>query len=582
MGSAVKKLVENLKSRRSHVIVLCGNVFDFVPISGKNCDGVFDLLRDLSQEKFPVMARYDLFNGIRLERGNEKVEKLLGLKRDEPAPVRSKNATLNDELANMIRETSAADRGEPEPTPPAAAFRAFGRLLASGPDQGIEPTLIVLDYAQTLIPSADSGREAPAFSIALQEWARDEGIHKRGHLVVLVAGELSDLDQTALRRSGCIEIIRFDKPDESERRAFLESKGLAKEAAALLNTAAAGLSLKDIAKMIARVPSGAAADDYLDSCYALKSAVLREEYGDLMEVIQPRLGYEVIGGLENVVGKLRGIAAAMRAGRTSLVPQGILFMGLPGTGKTLLAEAFAKDAGVNFIRPLDIKSKWVGESERRMTRFINAVRDLTPVVIFVDEFDQNQSQRGQSFDGDSGTSRSLFKKMLEVMSDVTLRGRVLWLLATNRPDLIDSALKRPGRCDLRIPFMPPDEHRLADICKRALLQYPDIKAAVATWQPYASRCRGYSGADMVEVVRRAWEHACESGRGAIKDKDMIWACDDFKPQIMDSSEKARMTLSALAECSSRSLLPGNHLEITKEHCRILADAAKAPLQTVLS
>jgi len=250
-----------------------------------------------------------------------------------------------------------------------------------------------------------------------------------------------------------------------------------------------------------------------------------------------------------------------------------LFVGPPGTGKTVLAEAFAKDAGVNFVRPLDIKSMWVGESEKRMSRFLNALRDLSPVVVFIDEFDQNQGQRG-GFDGDSGVSRNLFKKMLEIMSDTSQRGKILWIFASNRPDLIDAAMKRPGRCDLRIPFLPPDQKMLSLICKAAFKQYTDMKSAIADFSPLVEKhwekqdgfsgLDGYNGADMVEVIRRAWVFANESNRDAITEADFEAAVFDYRPQTPDKFEIATMTALAIQECSSKRLLPDGYKEVLKK------------------
>ncbi len=226
-------------------------------------------------------------------------------------------------------------------------------------------------------------------------------------------------------------------------------------------------------------------------------------------------------------------------------------------------NAFAKEAGVNFVKPMDIQTMWLGESEKRMTKFMDAIKDLTPLVVFIDEFDQNQSSRG-AFEGDSGVGRRLFKKTLEIMSDISLRGKILWIFATNRPDLIDSAIKRPGRCDLIIPFLPPDKHQLALICKAAFKQYPEMKSKIKNWTPYANQCEGYSGAQMVEVIRRGWERANDMGRHSIENEDMTWAYHDYQPQIQQNSDIERMTLLSLMECSSRDLRPENWKKVIKD------------------
>jgi len=273
----------------------------------------------------------------------------------------------------------------------------------------------------------------------------------------------------------------------------------------------------------------------------------KEEVGELVEFLRDPSKFQKLGGR---------------------IPKGVLMTGSPGTGKTLIAEAMAREAGVNFFKLLDLKSMYVGESERRTTRAHNALREYAPGVVFVDEIDQKQRQRG-GFDGDSGVSSGLFGKMLEIMSDTSLRGRVLWIFASNRPDLLDPAFKRDGRCDMRVPVLHPDAKQLERICEVARVQYPEIRSEVKSWSPHVEKCKGYNGATMIEVVRRAFVHAKRSGRDVIRDDDMVWACADYRPRLLDQKMIAQMNLLSILECSSNSLLPDNWKQVENESCEVL-------------
>lgn len=560
MRQAVIDLIDEIRDSRHHILVIGGNIFDMLPIGSKEktFPSLMDFLKSMTDKKFPQFITYDLFSGLNFLRG-EKTQILEAMGLGPPKPPANtgggRRQDANDDIAEAIMEALKGNTQDQLPRDPGFCFSAIHNLLHNT----TAPSIVVIDYADTLLRESavnQGNSNALALRVALHKWSHDETIHAKGHLVVVLSRYLEDLDSKLLDRCGCMNVIRIPKPKEDERCKKIQELGFSEEISQVVARVTAGLSLKEIISALAGQDPSAALDDLLKEVFQQKRQILNDEYGDLMEILNPELGFDIMGGLEGIVGKLKCISEAMRLGKTSLVPQGILFMGPPGTGKTLLGEAFACDAKINFARLLDIKSKWVGDSERNMTRLINALKDLAPIVIFVDEFDQSQGDRG-SFDGDSGVSRNLMKKMLEVMGDVRLRGKLLWIFATNRPDLIDAAMKRPGRCDLRIPFIPPDVSRLEKICQAAFKQYPEMKHQVKNWRIYAERCLGYSGADIVEVVRRAWEQANVNGREAIVDEDMDWACEDYRPQSLDRTKTARMTLIALMECSSKSLMPEN-------------------------
>lgn len=564
MQQAIKELGQIIAERRNHFLILHGNVNDTIRFADKDYDGIADFLINMksSQVVFPWCLTYDIFSGTDVMRGEiEDIAAIMGIKEE-------KGTGPDVDLIAALKQSKKQSENS-LPIDPDKAFPCFDALLK----KSFNPTLLIIDYAESLVPASlqNTGRFLERMiAVGFAKWSKSKKIREAGHLIVLICREANNLEASILDRSFESAKIRIPKPGESERLARLQEIH-SPEASIILAKATSGLSLKDLNGAV--FSSGAKPDDALDSVFSFKKGILRDEYGDVLEMLKPRFGFEAIGGLEHLVTEFKLIAKDMREGCSATVPMGILMMGPPGTGKTVFAEATAEGAGVNFVKPLDLKNMWLGESERRATKFYNALRDLAPVIAWFDEVDTQQKQRG-GFDGDSGVSSNMFGKMLEFASDTSLRGKVLLMFATNRPDLLDSALKRDGRCDMRVALLPPDVSQLAKICQAAFRQYPEMKSEIADWNPYTKQCKGYNGANMIEVVRRAWVRAARNGRKQIIDKDVKWALSDYIPQRADEQEIARMALISILNCSSKSLLPPNWEELRDYYLRILRGDAR--------
>lgn len=547
MNKSIEEIVDLLKDdeRKNHVILLSGNIYDNIVLGNHLFSDAADFLLKITGKisgtttiKFPNALRYDIFSGLTVARGEEdEIADKMGI---------SKSSEPQDPLIQALRQNGIS-RESKFPRKPFEAFSCIDSFFSS--DEA-KPTIFLVEDVENILSMTNFNSHenlslTDQLSTALTKWARNREIKSKGHIIVLLCRSASNLDEEILQRVHEILQIRLPKPDFEARSKFFVKSGVDDLRARILGSASSGLALKELQNI---------KEKSIDEVFGLKKKILNDEYGDVLEIMETRHGFEAIGGLDKNIQELKKIVRYIREGKTELVPQGIRFDGPPGTGKTLAAEALAKESGLNFVKMRDIKSKWVGESEKRMTMFIDAVKDLAPVVVFVDEIDQAQTSR-TSFDGDSGTSRSLFKKILECMSDPSLRGKVLWVMATNRPDLLDPAMKRPGRCDLAMPFLLFNEKELALICKAAFKQFPQMKSGIEDWLPHAKKCNGYSGADMIEVVRRAWKNAHECDRSEITAEDMKWAISDYRPRVYDKAEITRMSLLAIVECSSKSLLP---------------------------
>ena len=186
---------------------------------------------------------------------------------------------------------------------------------------------------------------------------------------------------------------------------------------------------------------------------ARKREIIERECFGLIEFVTPQHGFDVVGGMDEVKNDLLLVAKNIREGKRNRVPMGILFTGPMGTGKTFVAEAFAKECGLTTIKLKNFRSKWVGATEGNLERILSVIQAIGQIIVIIDEGDR--AFGGSDGDGDGGTSSRVIGRIKEFMSDTENRGRVLFILMTNRPDKLDVDIKRAGRLDRKIPFLYP-------------------------------------------------------------------------------------------------------------------------------
>ncbi|HID40776.1 MAG TPA: AAA family ATPase, partial [Pyrodictium sp.] len=183
-------------------------------------------------------------------------------------------------------------------------------------------------------------------------------------------------------------------------------------------------------------------------------------------------------------------------------PKGILLFGPPGTGKTLLAKAAATESGANFIavRGPEVLSKWVGESEKAIRQIFRRARQVAPTIVFFDEIDAIAPARGMRHDT-SGVTDRIVNQLLTEMDGIEPLQHVVVIAATNRPDILDPALLRPGRFDRLIYVPPPDKKARLEILRIHTRKMP--LADDVDLDKIAERTGGYTGADLEAVCREA-------------------------------------------------------------------------------
>jgi len=416
------------------------------------------------------------------------------------------------------------------------------------------PSIIFIDELDAIAPKREEVTGEVERRVVAQLLALMDGLTGRGNVIVIGATNRPGALDPALRRPG-----RFDReieigvPDKQGRHEIMQihTRGmpLAKDvdmkklsemthgytgadlAALGRETAMKALRryLPEINLEEERIPPSVLEkmevkmEDFLNAYKEITPTAMREVY---IEV--PAVHWDQIGGLEEVrqdlmeavEWPLKSPEVFKRMGIRP--PKGILLYGPPGCGKTLLARAVATESEANFItiKGPEVFSKWVGESEKAIREVFRKGRMAAPSVIFFDEFDSLVPRRGMGF-ADSGVTERVISQLLTEMDGIITLEDVVVIAASNRPDIVDPAVLRPGRFDRLIYVPEPDEKARLEIFKLYTKDMPLAKDV--DLKNLASLTKSYSGADIEGVCREA---ALSALRKDIKSKEV--ALSDFQ------------------------------------------------------
>ncbi|CAN6302346.1 unnamed protein product [Urochloa humidicola] len=401
------------------------------------------------------------------------------------------------------------------------------------------PSIIFIDEIDSIAPKRDKTHGEVERRIVSQLLTLMDGLKARAHVIVMGATNRPNSIDPALRRFG-----RFDReidigvPDEVGRLEVLrvhtrnmkltgdvDLEAVARDThgyvgadlAALCTEAALQcirekmdvIDLEDETIDAEILNSMAITNDHLKTALAgTNPSALRET---TVEV--PDVSWADIGGLEGVKRELQEtvqypVEHPDKFEKFGMSPsKGVLFYGPPGCGKTLLAKAIANECQANFIsvKGPELLTKWFGESEANVREIFDKARQSAPCVLFFDELDSIATQRGGSVGDAGGAADRVLNQLLTEMDGMNARKTVFIIGATNRPDIIDPALLRPGRLDQLIYIPLPDEASRHQIFKACLRKSPvagDIDLGAL-----ASFTAGFSGADITEICQRACKYA---------------------------------------------------------------------------
>jgi transitional endoplasmic reticulum ATPase len=419
------------------------------------------------------------------------------------------------------------------------------------------PSIIFIDELDAIAPKREEVTGEVERRVVAQLLALMDGLSGRGYLIVIGATNRPEALDPALRRPG-----RFDReieigvPDQKGRFEVLQihTRGMPLkedvdlEKLAHMSHGYTGADLSALGRETAmkalrrylpeinldeeRIPPNVLEkmevrmEDFLNAFREITPTAMREVY---IEV--PTVQWTDIGGLDDLKQELR--EAVEWPLKTPEVftrlgirpPKGIMLYGPPGCGKTLLARAVATESEANFItiKGPEVFSKWVGESEKAIREVFRKARMASPTVIFFDEFDSLVPGRGMGY-ADSGVTERVISQILTEMDGLISLEDVVIIAATNRPDIIDPAILRPGRFDRLIYVPEPEQDSRLAIFKIYTRDMPLAKDV--DLNQLSNLTKKYSGADIEAICREAGLNAL---RRDIKSKEVIAA--DFKKAI---------------------------------------------------
>jgi transitional endoplasmic reticulum ATPase len=533
-----------------------GNVRDLVPwtVHGRSewVDTRTFLERFLSRTR-EVVATYDVSQGMLF-------------------PSRS-----HERRFQTVVDAARAMRGEPKldfiPRMPGDAIPVFETLITNP----TVPSGVIIDYFEMIAPRGDVSFMTTADRanlVSLQRWSSHPAFLMTDNLVILVAEHLSDIDRRVLA-SPQLATILVPFPDQPTREAFLEDEDTAVEMEMDLPGLAkvtAGLSLMQIRSLLRGARQTGETISFR-TVSRRKKAIIEQECSGLIEFVDPDHNFSHVGGMERIKRDLMRVADAVKLGHTNRVPMGMIFVGPMGTGKTFIAEAFAAECGLTCLKFKNFRERWVGSTEGNLEKILDLVDALGYVLLILDEADRSLS----SGDNDGGTSSRVIARLKEFMSDTSHRGRVVILMMTNRPDKLDTDLKRPGRFDMKIPFFFPEQPSERQLILEALTRKNKLILADGVDLSHAvAATEGYSSAELEAVMLAAASRATEDGFDTIRQEDVDNAADDVIPS-RDTRMLEYMEMLAVFEASSRRMLPERFLSLDTEQVHERLDTLRLQL-----
>lgn len=539
-----------------------------------------------------------IFPNVRQWSRTQKMLEIVPPDAADEAPLPDERRRINANLAiGKLHEDPVAAM---EPHPSEELQNRLSHLLR----QQRAKVGLIINFLEQLAPNRPSlasgaNDDLQRFLNLLHHWASDMDIRRRKHIILLVTPNTFDI-HPSLTVNPEIPVVEMPFPDYAQRLQFIahlhtispndapmrESLGNARAREEFARETA-GLNLfgiHDIARQAATTQQEARGELLLN--YRQES--IKTFSRGVLEVGEPR---EVarMQGPSHVNRAIQDIADGLKQGDWRRIPRGILLLGPAGTGKVFIAKLLAGKAETAFVQ-LRYASQ-VGEVavsvnvnvngnegsyERNLSTTLSFIRGIAPVVVFIDEIEQASPHTSMQ---PEDWERALPVSLVNAISDTSLRGKVIWVGATNRPDLMPSIFRRVGIFDHKLILLPPTPFERAAIlkifCEPRTQESIDYQSIVGD-----ERTDGITARDLWLIMQRARNLAQRNNREQLTEADLREAVDDFAPDHSPEMQQF-MGLLAMREANSRAMLPdallpqyqefveGNRIDKTKINRRLL-------------
>lgn len=549
--------------------ILYGNINDFVMHKEYTTTSVFTLkeyLFTVMFAQFDVILGYDRGQGIQVLKGETHffdylrvIDQYHGTKFTAiPAP--------DGDIKKALSRTNLL------PGNPLAALELIERFVNGTLNKGaarIGSVAVIIDYAHLIAPKGESvymSGDIGSQMIKLLNWAEDTSI--KGFVSCLLTENLLDLNDL-ISGSSYNAKLRINYPDIKEIEDYITEviknessfSSICQLPVGTLAEKMIGMNRVNIRSLLLRalrnnIPLSI---DYLTK--TKKETIEKEAMGKL-EYLETSRNLDHVAGHVEARKWLRDDSDLIRRGITNAIPMGYLFTGRIGTGKTYLVQCFAGECGVPFVELKNFRDKWVGATEGNLEKIFSILHALGQVVVFVDEADQATGKRGGG--DESGISGRIYAMLAKEMSNTANRGKIIWIFATSRPDMVEVDLKRQGRLDVHIPLFPPvDKEERRELFYSMVKKLKvDIKKEDLPELPFD----GAVGGNELEglLVRSIRKHALQQSETKKTLTEILAeTAKDFRPSAHTRSLDF-MDLLAVKECTDQCFLPERFAKLTAE------------------
>jgi hypothetical protein len=544
-----------------------GNIFDVVAAedaSGKRLLSLKAFLNTVMFENYDVVLEYDRGRGIRVSKGGEDWGEWL------------KQVLGNEATTVQTRE-------------PAAALELIDRYLlrslnlqAVRRDEQSRKIAVIVDFAEFVVPRGDPIQLTGPFSaniVKVLGWANDPAILQSNIITVLLTEGLHDLN-TLVVENPHVATLNIPLPGEAEMLDYVNTliathypqlPSKCEVPVEVLARRLTGLSRVGAKRVLA----GALANNRpitAEWLMRMKKDMIERECQGLLEFLESPFTLDQVAGHDAVKAWLREDTVLLRRGLTNALPMGYLITGRIGTGKTFIVQCWAGELGVPCVVFKNFRDRWVGATESNLEKIFSVLQALGQVVVFVDEADQVAGKRGGE-DSDGGLSGRVYAMLAKEMSNTRNRGRIVWVFATSRPDLLEVDLKRQGRLDVHIPLFPPqttEEMRVLLLTVAKKLRFPLDESDI----PQLPERVVLGGNEIEAILVRALRlyELMPEPRSPLREI-LGNVMQDVRPNA-HTRKLEYMDLVAVKECTDSRFLPPGYRDLTPEEVENRIEAAR--------
>ena len=546
--------------------LLHGNVFDVVPSDGRLLS-LSAFLEQVMFASYDVVLRYDRSRGVRATKGADDwgdwLHNALGREASSPTLMREPGAALELIDRYLLRTLNL----QALPGAPAGKPRRIA---------------VIIEFAEFVVPRGDAvhlGGPFAANTVKVLGWANDPAIGQSNIVTVLVSEGLHDLNSLVVENPHAAS-LHIPLPDEKAMTDYVSALAATQfpdlQAKSDVPLGTLATRLTGLSRVGARTAVSMALgnDRRITAAWLgeIKKDLIEREGQGLLDFVESSFTLDNVAGHDAVKAWLREDTALLKKGAVRALPMGYLIAGRIGTGKTFLVQCWAGELGIPCVVFKNFRDRWVGATESNLEKIFAILRALGQVVVFVDEADQAAGKR-EGGDSDSGLSGRVYSMLAKEMSDTRNRGRIIWVFATSRPDLLEVDLKRQGRLDVHMPLFPPETPQEREALLLAIARKLKFPLVAGDLPPFTDS-QPLGGNELEGVLVRALRiyELSEEPRRPIKD-----VLADVLKEVRPNPHTRKleyMDLVAVKECTDVRFLPERFRELTPEELETRIDALR--------